>query len=69
MAGEVAFSPDDKYNAFLTTCKKAPHGSGLLAGVAIAVKDNISTKGIETTCASKILANVVLPIPEGPLNR
>ena len=61
MAGEIAFNPDDRYNAFLTTCKKAPHGSGKLAGVAVAVKDNISTRGIETTCASKILKGYVPP--------
>lgn len=61
MSGEISFSPDDKYNAFLTTCKKAPHGSGKLAGVAVAIKDNISTKDIETTCASKILKGYVPP--------
>jgi aspartyl-tRNA(Asn)/glutamyl-tRNA(Gln) amidotransferase subunit A len=58
---EIAFVPDDKYHAFLTTCKKAPHSSGKLAGIAIAVKDNISTKNIETTCASKILKGYIPP--------
>ena len=61
MSGEVLFNPDDKFNAFLTTCKRAAHGNGKLSGIAIAVKDNISTKDIETTCASKILKGYVPP--------
>jgi len=32
-----------------------------LAGVPIAIKDNLCTKGIPTTCASRILANFVPP--------
>ncbi len=58
---EIFFEPEDRYHAFLTTCRTAPHGQGPLAGVAVAVKDNISTKGIETTCASRILKGYIPP--------
>jgi aspartyl-tRNA(Asn)/glutamyl-tRNA(Gln) amidotransferase subunit A len=58
---EIRFEPDDRYNAFLTVCRKALHGDGKLGGIAVAVKDNISTKGIETTCASKILKGYIPP--------
>ncbi|MDI6867209.1 Asp-tRNA(Asn)/Glu-tRNA(Gln) amidotransferase subunit GatA [Methanoculleus sp.] len=61
MAGTLEFSPDDRYNAFITTCKEAPFSDGVLAGTPIAVKDNISTAGIETTCGSRILEGYVPP--------
>ncbi|MCK9630775.1 MAG: Asp-tRNA(Asn)/Glu-tRNA(Gln) amidotransferase subunit GatA [Methanoregula sp.] len=57
----ILFEPDDKYNAFLRVCNKPSYTEGKLAGVAVAVKDNISTRGIETTCASRILKGYVPP--------
>lgn len=66
---------DPEIRAFITTTKKlaieqakevdkrrkAKQKLGRLAGVPIAVKDNICTRGIETTCASKILKGYVPP--------
>ncbi len=66
---------EEKVNAFVTVCekeafqkakevdKKIVEGRkvGLLAGIPVAVKDNISTRNIRTTCSSKILENYVPP--------
>jgi aspartyl/glutamyl-tRNA(Asn/Gln) amidotransferase, A subunit len=62
---------DREYNAFLTVSKEKALARAKeiqsridsrmllspLAGVPIAIKDNISTEGIKTTCASKMLGN------------
>jgi len=36
-------------------------GNGLLRGIPVAVKDNMCTRGVKTTCSSKILYNWVPP--------
>ncbi|MEM2462528.1 MAG: Asp-tRNA(Asn)/Glu-tRNA(Gln) amidotransferase subunit GatA [Archaeoglobaceae archaeon] len=58
-----------KLNAYITVCReesllkaeKFDKGelTGKLAGIPVAVKDNITTKGIRTTCASRMLSNYV----------
>src|SRR5687768_3373174 len=63
---------EPKVNALVTVNKEAierarvidkrirdGEDAGLLSGVAISVKDNISTSGIRTTCASRMLEGYV----------
>ncbi|SNQ62849.1 Asp-tRNA(Asn)/Glu-tRNA(Gln) amidotransferase subunit GatA [Candidatus Methanoperedens nitratireducens] len=60
-----------RLNAYITVAKESAlsrareidsEGSdGPLAGIPVAIKDNISTKGILTTCASKILTGYIPP--------
>jgi aspartyl-tRNA(Asn)/glutamyl-tRNA(Gln) amidotransferase subunit A len=63
---------DKRLNSFITVnydqalnhAKAIDHKKikdGLLAGIPIAVKDNICTRGVRTTCASKILENYIPP--------
>lgn len=62
MAGELLhFNPDDRFNAFISVCREAPYGPGRLSGIPVAIKDNISTAGIRTTCGSRILEGYVPP--------
>ena len=66
---------DDKINAFITICPeqalaaakeldlrlKRGEQVGPLCGIPVAVKDVISTAGIETTCGSKMLKGYIPP--------
>ena len=65
---------DQKINSFITINdnalvqaqqidKKIRSGStvGSLAGIVVGIKDNISTAGLKTTCASKMLSDYVPP--------
>jgi len=51
----------DDLNAFVTRESIDPTGEGPLSGVRVAVKDNISTEGVRTTCGSNMLADYVPP--------
>ena len=66
---------DDSIKAYITVCEEealkkadevqamfdAEKEMGALAGIPIAIKDNICTKGVRTTCASKMLENFIPP--------
>ena len=65
---------NSRFNCYITICEdaldqarkadediKAGKLTGALAGVPVAIKDNICTKGIKTTCASKMLHNFIPP--------
>jgi len=62
---ERAYRQADRVDAMVAAGKPLP----ALAGVPIAVKDVISTRGIRTTCSSKILSNHVPPYDATAVSR
>ncbi|RZN72007.1 MAG: Asp-tRNA(Asn)/Glu-tRNA(Gln) amidotransferase subunit GatA [Candidatus Methanolliviera hydrocarbonicum] len=69
---------ENRFNAYITVCEDAierareidkNEGDGRLLGMPIAVKDNLSTRGVETTCASKILRGYVPPYDAAVVER
>jgi len=52
---------DEKIKAFISVEKKFNFGNGEYRGIPIAIKDNICTEGIRTSCGSKLLDNYLPP--------
>jgi aspartyl-tRNA(Asn)/glutamyl-tRNA(Gln) amidotransferase subunit A len=59
--GSVGTDTDDELNAFVTRERIEPTEDGPLADATVAIKDNISTAGVRTTCSSAMLADYVPP--------
>ncbi|MFB6227228.1 MAG: Asp-tRNA(Asn)/Glu-tRNA(Gln) amidotransferase subunit GatA [Halobacteriales archaeon] len=59
--GANAGRETDDLNAFVTRERIESDAEGPLSGTTVAVKDNISTEGVRTTCGSAMLAEYVPP--------
>jgi len=57
LSPERAYAQADKIDGLVAAGKELP----ALAGLPVAIKDVISTRGVKTTCGSKILENYVPP--------
>lgn len=58
----ITVTPDEALKTAEAAQKKIDSGdSGALCGIPLAIKDNICTDGIKTTCASKMLESFVPP--------
>jgi aspartyl-tRNA(Asn)/glutamyl-tRNA(Gln) amidotransferase subunit A len=57
LSPERAYAQADKIDGMVAAGQELP----ALAGVPVAIKDVISTRGVKTTCGSKILENYVPP--------
>jgi aspartyl-tRNA(Asn)/glutamyl-tRNA(Gln) amidotransferase subunit A len=65
LSQERAYAQADRMDGLVAAGKPLPP----LAGVPIAIKDVISTRGIRTTCGSKILEHYVPPYDATAVNR
>jgi aspartyl-tRNA(Asn)/glutamyl-tRNA(Gln) amidotransferase subunit A len=61
----------DGLNVFLCTDRDATCADpdGLLAGVPVAIKDNLTTHALPTTCASRVLAGFISPFEATAVRR